>query len=698
VYRRFVNLFLTMAALAAIAIPATPTVAAESAAKGMPARFYTGGMDAVSFRAYTDKELTLAKKALDQLLAVKGKRTVANTLTRFDEISLHADNIGYVAGLMESVHPDSAFRATAEAVTQEIDKFSTELSLNRALYDAIAAVPEKGLDPETKHLHSKSLRDFRRSGVDRDDATRSKIAALNERLTLLSQSFSRNIRNDRRNFTVDSAEELKGLPEDFIKGHPAGEDGKIKLTIETPDYLPVMRYAQNAKLREKMRFERMNRAHPANMAVLDSILQTRHELATTLGYPHWADYVTEDKMIGSAANVASFLDRVSKLVVAAARDEYQVYLARKREDDPKATAVEQWESAYYGQLIRKRDFDFDAQAARPYFAFANVKKGLMETMATIFSVRFQRVENAQVWHPSVEAYDLYEGNKLIGRFFLDLHPRENKFEHAAQFGVRKGVRGVQLPEATLVCNFPGDKPGDPGLMEHSDVETFFHEFGHLLHTMFSGNSRWESQSGTSVERDFVEAPSQILEEWPWDPKVLTKFAKHHETGEPIPADMIAKMRRSDTFGRAIEVAFQVFYSNVSLNIYNKDPKDVNTDAVVAKYEQELVPFPATPNTHMQTSFGHLDGYSAIYYTYQWSLVIAKDLFSKFDQNDLLSPTVPMRYRKVVLAPGGSRPAAETVRAFLGRDFNYDAYESWVREGLKPTSNAAGPGATGAPAK
>ncbi len=697
-YRRFVNLFLTMAALAAIAIPATPTVAAESAAKGMPARFYTGGMDAVSFRAYTDKELTLAKKALDQLLAVKGKRTVANTLTRFDEISLHADNIGYVAGLMESVHPDSAFRATAEAVTQEIDKFSTELSLNRALYDAIAAVPEKGLDPETKHLHSKSLRDFRRSGVDRDDATRSKIAALNERLTLLSQSFSRNIRNDRRNFTVDSAEELKGLPEDFIKGHPAGEDGKIKLTIETPDYLPVMRYAQNAKLREKMRFERMNRAHPANMAVLDSILQTRHELATTLGYPHWADYVTEDKMIGSAANVASFLDRVSKLVVAAARDEYQVYLARKREDDPKATAVEQWESAYYGQLIRKRDFDFDAQAARPYFAFANVKKGLMETMATIFSVRFQRVENAQVWHPSVEAYDLYEGNKLIGRFFLDLHPRENKFEHAAQFGVRKGVRGVQLPEATLVCNFPGDKPGDPGLMEHSDVETFFHEFGHLLHTMFSGNSRWESQSGTSVERDFVEAPSQILEEWPWDPKVLTKFAKHHETGEPIPADMIAKMRRADTFGRAIEVAFQVFYSNVSLNIYNKDPKDVNTDAVVAKYEQELVPFPATPNTHMQTSFGHLDGYSAIYYTYQWSLVIAKDLFSKFDQSDLLSPTVPMRYRKVVLAPGGSRPAAETVRAFLGRDFNYDAYESWVREGLKPTSNAAGPGATGAPAK
>jgi thimet oligopeptidase len=697
VSRRFINLFLAMAVLGlALASPA-PSAAAEGS-KGMPGRYYADGLDATSFRAYTDGEMALAKKALEQLLAVKGKRTVANTLTLLDEISLHADNAGYAAGLMESVHPDSAFRATAEAVTQEVDKFATELGLNRALYEAVAAVPEKGLDAETKHLRAKALRDFRRSGVDRDDATRAKLTALNERLTLLSQSFSRNIRNDRRSFTVDSAEELKGLPEDFVKAHPAGADGKITITIETPDYLPVMRYAQSPKLREKMRMERMNRAYPSNIAVLDSILQTRHELATTLGYPHWADYITEDKMIGSASNVASFLERLSKLVVAAARDEYQVYLARKREDDPNATAVEQWESAYYGQLIRKRDFDFDAQAARPYFAFANVKKGLMETMATIFAVRFQKVENARVWHPSVEAYEVYEGNKLIGRFFLDLHPRENKFDHAAQFGIRKGVRGRQLPEATLVCNFPGGKEGDPGLMEHSDVETFFHEFGHLLHTMFSGSSRWESQSGTSVERDFVEAPSQILEEWAWDPKVLTTFAKHYQTGEPIPAEMVAKMRRADTFGRAIDVAFQVFYANVSLNIYNKDPKDVNTDAVVAKYEQELVPFPATPNTHMQASFGHLDGYSAVYYTYQWSLVIAKDLFSKFDRNNLLDPTVPTRYRKTVLAPGGSRPAAETVRAFLGRDFNYDAYENWVREGLKPAANTAGAGATGAPAK
>ena len=682
-------MFLIVAAVAvaprasfAAAKPAATKAASKAA---VVERFYSGGLDAAGFRAYTDGEMKEAKAALARILAVKGKHTVANTFGAYNDLSLHADNAAYVAGLMEAVHPDSSFRSTAEAVTQEVDKWTTEVSLNKDVYAALAAVPAQGLDKETAYFREKTLQGFKRAGVDRDDATRAKVTALNERLTLLSQEFGRNIRSDRRSFTVDSAEDLKGLPADFVAAHAPGADGKIHLTIDNPDYFPVMRYAQNTSLRQKMRIEKMNRAWPANQAVLDSLLLVRNELATLLGYPNWAQYITEDKMIGNADNASAFLDRISKLVVAPARDEYQVYLARKREDDPKATGVEQWESAYYGQLIRKRDYDFDSQAARPYFAFDNVKKGLMETMSTIFSVRFERVPDAAVWHPSVEAYDVYDGKTLLGRFFLDLHPREGKFEHAAQFGIRKGVKGIQLPEAALVCNFPGGTPGDPGLMEHSDVETFFHEFGHLMHSMFGGGGRWEPFAGTSVERDFVEAPSQLLEEWVWDPKVLQTFAKHYQTGEPIPTDMVAKMRRADAFGRAIDVAFQIFYANISLNIYNKDPKDVNVDAVVAKYEREIVPFPPTPDTHMQASFGHLDGYSAIYYTYQWSLVIAKDLFSKFDHANMLDPTVPTRYRRVVLAPGGSRPAADLVRTFLGRDFNYDAYEAWLREGTKPTA-------------
>jgi thimet oligopeptidase len=336
------------------------------------------------------------------------------------------------------------------------------------------------------------------------------------------------------------------------------------------------------------------------------------------------------------------------------------------------------QSRYYERLIRATNYQFDAESARAYFPFESVKKGVLDVTSRIFSVTFKRLPKAAVWDPSVEAYEVYENNRLIGRFFLDLHPRPGKFNHAAQFEICAGVKGVQLPQAALVCNFPGGIPGDPGLMEHGDVTTFFHEFGHLLHTIFGGNQQWESVSGITTEWDFVEAPSQMLEEWAWDPTVLQTFAKNYKTGEPIPVEMVENMRRADKFGRAIDTAYQVFFSAISLDIYDKAPKDVNTDAIVRKEELAYVPFPPMANTHMQASFGHLDGYSAIYYTYMWSLVIAKDLFSQFNHASMLDPTVPTRYRRQVLAPGGTAPAAQLVHSFLNRDFNYTAFENYVK--------------------
>ncbi|HET7497571.1 MAG TPA: M3 family metallopeptidase, partial [Candidatus Eisenbacteria bacterium] len=418
-----------------------------------------------------------------------------------------------------------------------------------------------------------------------------------------------------------------------------------------------------------------------NMAVLDSLFAKRYELARLLGYKTWADYVTEDKMIRTPKRAAEFLDKVGALVADQSKREYGVYLKRKREDDPKATAVENWEVSYYGNLIRKRDYDFDAQSARPYFAFDRVKQGVLDVTSRIFGVTYKRIENAVVWDPSVEAYEVYEGDRLLGRFFFDLHPRPGKFNHAAQFTIRQGCAGIQLPEAALVCNLPGGKPGDPGLMEHADVVTFFHEFGHLLHTIFGGGQRWEPIAGISTEWDFVEAPSQMLEEWAWYPSSLQTFAKHYQTGEPIPAAMVDKMRRADAFGRGIDRGFQTYLSEVSLHVYDRPPAQVNSDSVVAQAERAIVPFPPVPNTHMQCSFGHLDGYSAIYYTYLWSQVIAKDLFTRFDREHLLEPSVPTRYRKTVLAPGGSKPADTLVRDFLKRDFNTKAFDAYVREAM-----------------
>jgi len=653
------------------------TRAAAPSAAG-PKLFYTGKPDAAAFRALCEGELQIAKKELDRMLAAKGKRTIANTLDPYNLLMLHADNAASYSSLMESVHPDSAYRAAAEGLTQAASKFQEELKLNRAVYDAIKAVDVSKTGPTTKYFVSKTLRDFRLAGVDQDEATRNRIASMRADLLLVSQDFDRNIRNDSRKIQVTAAD-LDGVPEDFLKNHPAGPDGKITLSIEYPDYFPVMRYCKNSETRRRLQFEALNRAYPANMAVLDSLIAKRDRLAHVLGYPTWADYITADKMIGDAKHAAEFIDRIGNLTRTQAQREYDIYLKRKREDDPNATAVNRWEVRYYEQLIKKRDYDFDAQAARPYFPFASVKQGLFDVTSKLFGVTYKRIDNAAVWDPSVEAYEIWDGKQLLGRFFLDLHPRPGKFNHAAQFGIRTGVTGLQLPEAALVCNLPGGVEGEPGLMEFADVTTFFHEFGHLLHSIFAGHQRWLPVSGISTEQDFVEAPSQMLEEWTRDPNVLRVFAKHYQTGEPIPVETVQKMRRAEVFGRALDTSYQVLYAALSLNVYNRDPTQVNTDSLAAQFEAQYVPFPKFSATHFQTSFGHLDGYSAVYYTYMWSLVIAKDLFSQFDRANLLAPAVAYKYRDTILAPGGSKPAASLVRDFLGRPFDFKSWEQWLNQ-------------------
>ena len=655
-----------------------PAAAAESSASAMaPPPFFTGAPDVAAFQASAEAELRAAQDALDRMLAVAGKRTIDNTLVPYNEIMIHAENAAYGPHLMEVVHPDSTFRARAEALTQRASKFIDDLSLNRSVYDAILKVDAKKADPATRYFLTKTLQDFRLAGVDKDEATRKMISTLLDDLTKTGQDFSRNIRADSRTLQIDRVEDLAGLPEDFIRAHAPGKDGKITLSIENPDYFPIIRYAQSGDLRRRMMYEDLNRAYPANMAVLDSLIAKRYRLARILGYPTWADYVTVDKMIESSKNASDFIQRLRETTYRRAQEEYAVYLKRKREDDPAATQVNRWEMSYYGRLIRKRDFDFDPQEARVYFPFDLVKQGVLDVTSKMFGLTYKRMENAAVWDPSVEAYEVFDGDKLLGRFYLDLHPRPGKFNHAAKFTIRQGVAGVQVPEHALVCNFPGGKAGDPGLMEHSDVETFFHEFGHLIHGILGGQGRWEPVAGTATQRDFVEAPSQMLEEWCWDAKVLQTFARHYQTQEPIPVALVEKMRRADAFGRALNTATQAYYSAISLGIYNAAPDRVNTDAMVAELEPKFTPVPRMENTHMQTSFGHLDGYSAVYYTYMWSLVIAKDMFSRFDKENLLDPRVATEYRDNVLAPGGSKPARELVKGFLKRDYDFKAFDSWL---------------------
>jgi thimet oligopeptidase len=641
--------------------------------------FWTGHPDAAAFERALERRLARAREILDHLVGVTGRRTVPNTLAPYDRLMRELDRAASETGLIQNVHPESALRQAGERSDQRVSALATEISLDRRVFDAIAAMDLAGADSITRHYVGRLLRDFRLAGVDRDSTARARARALRDELVVIGQEFDRNIRDDAQTIEVTSPAELEGLPPDFIAAHQPGADGRIRLTTDYPDVTPVLTYARSDDLRRRVRAAFDNRAYPRNMAVLDRLIARRDELARLLGFASWADYALADKMVGSAAKASAFIDRVVAASKAAAARDYETLLRRKRQDLPGATAIERWETGYLREQVRRSDYDFDSQQVRPYVPYDRVRQGVLDLSASLFGVTFRRMTDAPVWHPSVEGWEMLEGGRLVGRFYLDMHPRPGKYGHAAHFRVRTGTTDGALPESALVCNFPGGTAGDPGLMDHSEVETFLHEFGHLMHALLA-RQRWDGVSGLRTEWDFVEAPSQMLEEWSWDPKVLAGFARHHETGEPIPAELVRRLERATDFGRALDVRSQMAYARISLSLYDRPPARVDTDSIVWAVTRSYTAVAPMPGTHMQASFTHLNGYSAFYYTYMWSLVIAKDLFSRFDRSNLMAAEPARRYRRLILERGGSAPAARLVEDFLGRPFRFDAWRSWLETG------------------
>lgn len=624
------------------------------------------------FTQRCDEALSTAKANVEALQKL-GPGADAQKLALYDEATTLLSNAGARSGLSREVHPDAKFREAAEACEQRIEAFNVELAQDKALYDALAAIDSKAFDAVTGFWLFKTLREFRRAGVDRDEATRAKVKALNEELVKLGQAFGRNIRDDVRTVKAKPAE-LDGVPKDWLDAHKAGADGLVSITTNPPDYLPVMVYAKSATVREALWRAYRSRAFPPNVEVLKTLLAKRHELATLLGYASWADYALETKMAKTGKAAADFIEQGRRATEARAKADMAVLLARKQKDAPGAKAVEPWEQDFYEDRVKNEQYGLDSQALRTYFEFGTVKQGVMDLTSRLFSVRYVKVTDAQVWHPDVETYDVYEGDAVLGRFHLDMHPRDNKYKHAAQFGLTVGRAGKELPEAVLVCNFP--KPG--GLLQHSEVETFFHEFGHLLHELFAGRQRWGGVSGIRTEWDFVEVPSMLLQEWPLDAEALAAFAKHHQTGEAIPAALVKQLKAAKEFGVGLSMRRQFFLAAVSLGYHDRAP-GFDTSAVLKELQASFEPFRReyVEGTHFELGFGHLDGYSAAYYTYQWSTVIAKDLLTRFKAKGMLNGEVATEYRKKVLEPGGSREAAALVQDFLGRPYRFDAFQAWL---------------------
>lgn len=653
-----------------------------------PVRTSTGGMPEPSSAARPanswDTPATFAancKSSLDRARALRdaskssGSADPAARLNHHNTLLIEIDSTVNLAGLIANVHPDKEVREAAESCERDVRALYSELNLDRGVFDAVN-VDVAALDDDAKRFQFKVLRDFRRAGVDKDDATRERLRAIDAEMVKVGQNFSRNIREGVAKVGYDPAE-LEGLPADFLANHKPGEDGKIVLTTDYPDYFPVQSYAKREETRKRLSIAFLNRGYPANEAELLKLLALRAEYAKLLGQPSWAQHMASDKMVGSAAAIEKFIGDITKVAKPRMDRELKELLAAKKKDVKGAKAIEQWDRFYYVDAVRKAKFGFDAQVARPYFEYSQTLAGMLALYGELFGVEMRRVE-APVWHEKVHAYELVEGGQVIGKFYLDMHPRPGKYSHAAMFPIVTGLSGGALPQAALVCNFPDPGAGSgPALMEHSDVTTLFHEFGHLIHHLLARSSPWVNLSGINTEWDFVEAPSQLLEEWTWDHKVLSRFALHAETKQPIPADLVEKLRTSAEFGKGTHVMRQVFYTSMSYFLHAKDPKELNLDKATADIAKKYSPYPEVPGTHLYAGFGHLEGYSSMYYTYQWSLVLAKDIYTRFAKNGLLDAATAREYREKILKQGGRKDAKLLVADFLGRDSSLDAYKAWL---------------------
>jgi thimet oligopeptidase len=637
--------------------------AAEAAPSSIPL-ILTGAPSAAAINARCNMYVARSTAMRTALERSKAKPSLATTLAAYDRLGELIGDANGEVGFYREVSPTAASREAGEKCEVRMASENTKLSLSRPIYEHLKAIPTPG-DAATRLYLTRTLSAFERAGIGLDAAGRAKAQALGDEVSKLNTEFEANIPKGQRTITATVAE-LEGLPQDFIAGRKTGADGKITLKTDSTDYVPVMSYAKDSGLRERFYRAYNLRAYPQNDLVLRNLINKRGELARLVGRPNYATLNFEDRMLNTPDKVQALLDDMSAAAKPAGERDYAKKLAMLQQLQPRATRLQPWESGYVSNLVQKQSYGYDRQEARKYFTYGKVRDGILGLTENLFNVDI-RPWKTPTWDKLVEAYKVYDHGKLIGRFYFDAHPRPGKYEHANAIPIRAGTQS-SLPLGALVFNVPN------GLIEHGDVVTFLHEYGHLLHHIFGGqNQRSAGLSGIATEWDFVEAPSQMLENWVYDYDTLKNFAVD-ASGHTIPRELVEKMNKARYFDLGMADMRQLGLSNIALQFYLRPaPADLGTAA--REYDAKYDLLPPAPGTQPQDSFPHLASYGAAYYTYRWSVVIADDMFTQFQKNGLRDHATAARYRRLVLAPGGSKPAAELVSDFLGRPISLDAYKA-----------------------
>ena len=643
-----------------------------------------------------DTLLGRAQSRLDAIAAAPSPRTYASTLEALDFATNELDYATNVASHLEAVIGSPELRAVFAKIVPKVTALYSQILLSEPLYRALrdldATDEAKTLDPARRRYLTKTLADFRRNGAELDAAGKKRLGDIDVALSELTLKFAQNVVDATSSFEllVDEADaaRLKGLPEGALEAakKSAEEKGKkgYRITLQAPSYGPVMTFVHDRGLRETLYRAHTTRSSGKgpggperdNCGIIKDVLALRKEKATVLGFAHFADLATDDRMAKTGQAALAFVTMLrDRLASGFERENGELAAFAAKNGHP--GKVEPWDIAYWAETQRRALFDFDEETLRPYFPLDRVTRGLFEVATSLYGITIERDPSARVWHDDVTAWAVLDkGGARLGGFYLDLFPRETKRDGAWMGGMVDRLPGTkhELENVAVVVGnvTPPRKPGQPALLNHREVETLFHEFGHMMHHVLS-EVQVRSLAGTRVVSDFVELPSMIMENWCWENEALDRFARHSETGAPIPTDVKQRMLAARTYRAANALMRQLGFSTVDLLLHTEyDPKQHGD---VMDYAREVFgrfsPVPLPSDYAMLASFSHLFGaaygYAAGYYSYQWSEVLEADAFGRFREGGILSGEVGDRFRRTILARGDTDDPAVLYRTFLGRD-------------------------------
>ncbi len=631
-----------------------------------------------SIATLTSETIARCDDLIEKIVTVDQPRTFANTLSPLEEVGATLGAAYGKGPFLSNVHPDEAVRDAARDSEEALSKWQVGIIFRRDLYEAVsefASTKEAAaLAGEEKRLLDFTVRDFRRAGHELTPERREKLEQLQNRMVELGILFSKNIADVDTVLEVNK-EDLAGLPESYISRLRTNGD-TYEITMAYPDVIPFMDNAERRDLREKLGFLFNTRAKDTNRPVLEEAVQLREEMASLFDLPSWADYQMEVKMAKNPETVDAFYERLVPPLTELGTKEVEV-LAGMLDADTGDHTIQAWDRRYYDTKLRKTEYGVDQHEVAQYLPLDAALAGLLDLTAEVFGLEYQKRDDVPVWHPDVVAYDILDKatGEPLAVFMADLFPRPDKYTHAAAFPLVHGHRladgSYQNPVSSIVANFTKPTEGSPSLLQHAELETLFHEFGHILH-MSLGRTELTRFSGAETEWDFVEAPSQIMEEWCWQSEILQRFARHHQTAEIIPQDLIDKLVAARHVDEALDTLRQVSLGKLDMALHGPgDHSDLDTITI----ESEAIGLmPHQEGTFFPASFGHLlGGYDAGYYGYLWSKVFGLDMFSEFEKGGVTSPEVGRRYRQEILEKGGSLDAGDLLRNFLGREPSNEAF-------------------------